>query len=218
MHPSKLAPLSGGLRDSSKIQGMPVVDRCSNMFTLSAHHGRCRKRKSSPISLDGAQYLCSRHGQIPSSEHRAKTVLSLLVKKKIVVPGDKVTYKQNDGPGIKEGSICIDGIECMCCNEIFTVENFEVHAGSSTPLPSAHMFLKDGMSLSQCLVEFMGGNKPRDPHPLHVRLKGKNSDLESDSICSVCHDGGDLLLCDNCPSSYHHDCVGLEVEVLHYPI
>ncbi|XP_021307461.1 uncharacterized protein LOC8081435 isoform X4 [Sorghum bicolor] len=210
MHRSKLARL----RDSSTIQGMPAVDRCSNMFTLSAHHGKCRKRKSSPISLDSAPYLCSRHGQIPSSEHRAKTVLSMLVKKKIVVPGDKVTYKQSDGPGIKEGSIRRDGIKCMCCNEIFTVENFEVHAGSSTPLPSAHMFLKDGMSLSQCLVEFMGGNKPRDPHPLHARLKGKNSDLESDSICSVCHDGGDLLLCDNCPSSYHHDCVGLEVEAI----
>lgn len=207
--------LSGGLRDSRKIQGMPVVDRCSNMLTLSAHHGKCRERKSSSVSLNNGQVLCS-HGHNLPSQHHVKTVLSLLIKKNIVVQSDKVTYKQIDGPGIKEGSISTDGIKCMCCSEMFTVENFEVHAGSSTPLPSAHMFLKDGRSLSQCLVEFMGGNKPRDS--LHVRLKGRNSDLESDSICSVCHDGGDLLLCDNCPSSYHHDCVGLEVEVLHYPI
>ena len=58
--------------------------------------------------------------------------------------------------------------------------DFEVHAGSSTRLPSAHMFLKDGRSLSQCLVELMGENKPKDS--LHVRLKKKYSDLESDSI------------------------------------
>lgn len=211
MRPSKLIALSGGLKDSSKIQGMPVVDRCSNMFTLSAHHGKCRKRKPSSVSLNSARVLCS-HGQIFPCRHHVKTVLSLLVEKNIVVPRDKVTYKRSDGPGIKEGSISRDGIKCMCCNELFTVENFEVHAGSSTPLPSSHMFLKDGRSLSQCLVEFMGGNKPRDP--LHVRLKGSSSDLESDSICSVCHDGGDLLLCDNCPSSYHHDCVGLEVEAI----
>ncbi|RCV45278.1 hypothetical protein SETIT_9G441200v2 [Setaria italica] len=207
MHPSKLIALSGRLRDSSRRQDMPVLDRCNNMFTLSTRHGKSRKRKSSSVPL--TPFLCSRHGRALPSQHRAKTVLSLLIEKNILLPRDKVIYKQiSDGPGIKEGSISRDGIKCMCCNEIFTMENFEFHSGSNTPLPSTHMFLKDGRSLSQCLVEFMGGNKPRAS--LHVRLKGRNSDLESDSICSVCHDGGELLLCDNCPSSYHHDCVGLE--------
>ncbi|OEL27279.1 Increased DNA methylation 1, partial [Dichanthelium oligosanthes] len=187
--------------DSSRRQHMPVLDRCNNI-------GKSRKRKSS-VPLTCAPVLYSGHGRVLPSQHRAKTVLSLLIEKNILLPRDKVTYKQiSDGPGIKEGFIGRDGIKCMCCNEIFTLENFEVHAGSSTPLPSAHMFLKDGRSLSQCLVEFMGGNKPKDS--LRVRLKGRNSDLESDSICSVCHDGGEILLCDNCPSSYHHDCVGLE--------
>ncbi|KAF8721422.1 hypothetical protein HU200_023135 [Digitaria exilis] len=209
MDPSKLIALSGQLRDSSKRQDMPALDRCSGTFTLSTRQGKSRKRKSSSVPLSCSPVLCSRHGRILPSQHRAKTVLSLLIEKNILLPRDKVTYKQvSDGPGIKEGSLSRDGIKCMCCNEIFTLENFEVHAGSSTPLPSAHMFLKDGRSLSQCLVEFMGGNKPRDS--LHVRFKGRNSALESDSICSVCHDGGEILLCDSCPSSYHHDCVGLE--------
>ncbi|KAL6649737.1 hypothetical protein ACP70R_013961 [Stipagrostis hirtigluma subsp. patula] len=186
-----------------------VVDRSSDMFTLSMRHGKSKKRKSSSLPVNHARVLCSRHERVLPCQYRAKTVLSLLIEKNILLPRDKLTYKErSDGPGIKEGSISRDGIRCMCCNEVFTLENFEVHAGSSTPLPSVHMFLKDGRSLSQCLVEFMGGNKPRNS--LHVRLKGKYSDLESDSICSICHDGGEILLCDNCPSSYHHDCVGLE--------
>ncbi|WVZ56579.1 hypothetical protein U9M48_007085 [Paspalum notatum var. saurae] len=210
MHPSKLIALSGGLRDSSRRQDMPVMNKCSNMFTLSARHGKSRERKSSSSPLNSTQVLCSRHGRSLPNQHRVKTVLSLLIEKNILLPRDKVTYKKIiDGPGIKEGSIGREGIKCMCCNEVFTLEAFEIHAGSSTPLPSAHIFLmKDGRSLSQCLVEFMCGNKPRDSQ--HVRLKGRNFDLESDSICSVCHDGGEILLCDNCPSSYHHDCVGLE--------
>ncbi|CAL4938913.1 unnamed protein product [Urochloa decumbens] len=209
VHPSKLIALNGRLRASSRKQDMPVLDRCSNMFTLSTSRGKSRKRKSSSLASTCAPVLGLSHGRALPSQHHAKTVLSLLIGKNILLPRDKVTYKQIiNGPGIKEGSIGRDGIKCMCCNEIFTLENFEVHAGSSTPVPSVHMFLKDGRSLSQCLVEFMGVNKPRDS--LHVRLKGRNSDLESDSICSVCHDGGEILLCDNCPSSYHHDCIGLE--------
>ncbi|KAJ1297607.1 hypothetical protein BS78_01G389600 [Paspalum vaginatum] len=209
MHPSKLIALGGGLRDSSRRHDMPVMNKCSSMFTLSARHGKSRERKSSSVPLNSTQVLCSRHGRILPNQHSVKTVLSLLIEKNILLPRDKVTYKKTiDGPGIKEGSIGREGIKCMCCNAVFTLEAFEIHAGSSTPLPSAHMFLKDGRSLSQCLLELMGGNKPRDSQ--HVRLKGRNSDLESDSICSVCHDGGEILLCDNCPSSYHHDCVGLE--------
>nr|XP_043635253.1 uncharacterized protein LOC122606467 [Erigeron canadensis] len=33
---------------------------------------------------------------------------------------------------------------------------------------------------------------------------------ESDYICSVCHYGGELVLCDQCPSSFHARCLGLE--------
>jgi hypothetical protein len=205
MHPPKSMAFTG--RADMMVS---AVDRSNDMLTLSIAPGKSKKRKSSSVPVNRAQVLCSTHGRVLPCQHRAKTVMSLLIEKNILVPRDKLTYKQiSDGPGVKEGSVCKDGIKCMCCNEIFTLENFEVHAGSSTPLPSTHTFLKDGRSLSQCLVQFMSENKPKDS--LHVRLKGRYSDLESDSICSVCNDGGEILLCDNCPSSYHHDCVGLEV-------
>uniref|UniRef100_A0ACD5WWV3 Uncharacterized protein n=1 Tax=Avena sativa TaxID=4498 RepID=A0ACD5WWV3_AVESA len=181
-----------------------------DMFTWPTCQGKSKKRKSSSVPMSHARVLSSRHGRIFPSQHCAKTVLSLLVDKNILLPRFKLTYKQeSDGPHIKEGSITRDGIKCRCCNQLFTMESFEVHAGCNTQFPAAHMFLKDGRSLSQCLVQLMGENKPKDS--LHVRLKKKYSDMESDSICSICNEGGDILLCDSCPSSFHHACVGLEV-------
>ncbi|XP_031483970.1 uncharacterized protein LOC116253333 isoform X2 [Nymphaea colorata] len=42
------------------------------------------------------------------------------------------------------------------------------------------------------------------------RWTTKSSGHESDSICSICHYGGFLILCDQCPSSFHLDCVNLK--------
>ena len=30
-------------------------------------------------------------------------------------------------------------------------------------------------------------------------------------LCQVCWDGGDLVCCDECPSSYHPDCLGVSL-------
>ncbi|KAK6922794.1 Agenet-like domain [Dillenia turbinata] len=34
--------------------------------------------------------------------------------------------------------------------------------------------------------------------------------LQNDTICTVCHYGGDLILCDYCTSSYHLGCMGIK--------
>ncbi|KAG7535371.1 Zinc finger FYVE/PHD-type [Arabidopsis thaliana x Arabidopsis arenosa] len=38
--------------------------------------------------------------------------------------------------------------------------------------------------------------------------KDCSPDMNCD-VCCVCHWGGDLLLCDGCPSAFHHTCLGL---------
>ncbi|EAZ02450.1 hypothetical protein OsI_24553 [Oryza sativa Indica Group] len=34
------------------------------------------------------------------------------------------------------------------------------------------------------------------------------SNRQSDDLCSICSDGGELLLCDSCPRAFHRECVG----------
>lgn len=41
-------------------------------------------------------------------------------------------------------------------------------------------------------------------------MKGNWPQGENDCFCKVCHDGGDLVLCDLCPSSFHKSCIGLK--------
>lgn len=43
----------------------------------------------------------------------------------------------------------------------------------------------------------------------HVRFWRKDCGPENNcDVCCVCHWGGDLLLCDGCPSAFHHTCLG----------
>lgn len=52
------------------------------------------------------------------------------------------------------------------------------------------------------------------PRKRKRRKKGYHGGQQSDSICIVCQYGGCLILCDHCPSSYHMECIDLEV---HFP-
>jgi len=138
---------------------------------------------------------------------------SYLIDSNIILPRSKVYYKKKGRHRtvrtLAEGKINRDGIKCNCCLTIYSFAGFEKHAsGSSTCRPSASIFLDDGKSLLDCQIQMMQGQKAR-------KASGKSlSDLsltENDYICSVCHYGGELILCDKCPSSFHKTCLGLEV-------
>ncbi|MQL80552.1 hypothetical protein Taro_013010 [Colocasia esculenta] len=141
--------------------------------------------------------------------HVSRTILTLLIDNNVVLPREKVYYmRQRDGHVMKEGRITRDGIKCKCCKGVFTISDFEAHAGSSKHRPAANIFLQDGRNLLQCKAQIRDKSKPKE-FP-HKRKKRDCSSYQSDSICSVCQDGGSLVLCDHCPSSFHLFCVGLE--------
>lgn len=84
---------------------------------------------------------------------------------------------------------------------MFTLSNFEAHAGSKLHRPSANIFLDDGRSLTDCQLQGCA---------LQDAKEGGLADV-SDDTCGVCADGGELILCDHCPSTFHPNCIGLEV-------
>ncbi|KVH62483.1 Acyl-CoA N-acyltransferase [Cynara cardunculus var. scolymus] len=134
---------------------------------------------------------------------RRRCVLSMLIERKIVFQGSKVAYRsRKDGRVMAEGRAYEDGIQCDCCGEFFLLSKFEAHAGSTYRRPAANIFLDDGRSLLDCQTQLTHENEPKS-------TKSCDRETGQDDFCSFCNDGGELLLCDSCTSSFHASCIGL---------
>lgn len=143
-----------------------------------------------------------------------KTVLSWLMDNDILLPRTKVYCRRdNCCSSLAEGRAHRDGIRCSCCNELFSLSGFISHSGCNFCSPAARIFLEDGRSLQDCQVQIYRkrSHLMEDPSDrmIHKSYEGRGPD--NDYLCSVCHYGGDLILCDQCPSSFHKTCLGLEV-------
>lgn len=133
-----------------------------------------------------------------------RTVLTWLIDNNVVLPRAKVQYCcKRDSSIMKGGRVTRTGIKCNCCKCVFSLVKFQKHAGSNgSGLPSANIFLEDGRSLLDCQLQIKN---------LRLKKKLQNIANDSDYICSVCQYGGELVLCDQCPSVFHTSCVGLKV-------
>ncbi|CAN8264476.1 unnamed protein product [Cochlearia groenlandica] len=65
-----------------------------------------------------------------------------------------------------------------------------------------------GKSLKNILQAMEKKNEKGEKESLRFLRKDSTPDMNYD-VCCVCHLGGELLLCDGCPSAYHHTCLGL---------
>ncbi|EXB94106.1 Chromodomain-helicase-DNA-binding protein 4 [Morus notabilis] len=210
------------LRNDSKKDGKPSHPKNQNSSLL-----KVKKRKKSQA------FISSRYGKdhtrpkrvlrssklvqevvIPdSSHHNPRSILSWLIDNNKVLPRAKVHYRIGTDPPSKEGRITRYGIKCGCCRKGFGLSSFEVHAGSSCRTPSANIVLEGDVpkSLLACQREIICESKMQS---LTIEsceaVKSNWCRGENDYICSVCHYGGELLLCDQCPSSFHKSCLGLE--------
>lgn len=114
------------------------------------------------------------------------------------------------------GRIRREGILCLCCNKVFSVEKFHLHGGRINwgDKPYESVFVaQTKASLFSYMIE--AWNKPQEVECRKfngVETKGKATDLYDDA-CMICADGGDLMCCEKCNSTYHQVCMDMEVIV-----
>ncbi|KAM7528022.1 hypothetical protein LguiB_031432 [Lonicera macranthoides] len=141
--------------------------------------------------------------QVSGSASRSKGKLTrkdlrmhkLVFEEDVLADGTALAYYAR-GQKLLEGYKKGAGIFCFCCNTEISPSQFEAHAGwASRRKPYLHIYTSNGVSL----------------HELSIGLakQRKFSADENDDLCSICADGGDLLLCDNCPRAFHPECVSL---------
>ncbi|KAG6552628.1 hypothetical protein Mapa_005828 [Marchantia paleacea] len=141
---------------------------------------------------------------------RKRTLLSWLIDNGMVEENEKVRYlNRKDNHCMLEGYVTRDGIRCDCCGTTVTLSVFEAHAGSKLHRPSANIFLSNGKSLSECQVEALAKKTESEGDPEKAPGNQESAD-KSDDTCGICGDGGELICCDHCPSTFHLNCMGME--------
>ncbi|PIA45252.1 hypothetical protein AQUCO_01700645v1 [Aquilegia coerulea] len=138
-----------------------------------------------------------------------RTVLTWLIESNVVQPRTKLYYGSGkDRHKMVQGRITHDGIKCNCCQTVYGISAFQAHAGGTSPRPATNIFLEDGRSIFECQKQMVPNRELK--RFTSKSIKTSQFPFQNDRICSVCHYGGELVLCDKCPSAFHLNCIGLE--------
>ncbi|KAK9734681.1 hypothetical protein RND81_04G156600 [Saponaria officinalis] len=144
-----------------------------------------------------------------------RNVLSWMIENNVVDLRSKVYYfKKNCDDVLGEGRVFREGIRCGCCQNLYSLSGFQAHVvGHNLFRAAENVFLENGKSLVSCQVELMRSRRSFPGDAVEVVVEdetGTQSEICNDCVCSICNYGGDLILCDRCPSSFHAACLNLQ--------
>ncbi|XP_071688888.1 uncharacterized protein [Rutidosis leptorrhynchoides] len=197
--------------DDSNDSYYGVTDKVKNVGanadTVCARKSNKLGGRTSLIRSDGIKHENDQSGH----DSGKLTLLSWLIDSGKVKMCEKVQYMtERKTMVMKEGWITKEGIRCCCCNKILTVSKFEVHAGSKLCQPFLNIFVESaGQSLMKCLID--AWNKQEGLERIGYHSVNVNGDDPNDDTCGLCGDGGDLICCDGCPSTFHQTCLGIQM-------
>jgi hypothetical protein len=139
-----------------------------------------------------------------------KTVICWLIATGFLTVKDVIQYRDpKRNKVVKDGLVTWEGIVCNCCKKTLSVSDFMAHAGCSNPKSSLGLFLESGKSYTLCQVEAWSAEfMSRRNNACGRKVEAID---ENDDTCGFCGDGGELLCCDNCPSTYHQACLSSKV-------
>ncbi|GAB4841597.1 hypothetical protein Ancab_022311 [Ancistrocladus abbreviatus] len=172
----------------------------------SGRDGKPNRRQCALLVRSSSQELNSASDGFVA--HSGKhSVLSWMIDSGSVPLDGKVVYRRRSKE-ILGGRITRDGIHCDCCGKILSLTEFEAHSGSKLCQPYENMYLDNGSSLLQCLLDSC--TKQESCHSGFHAVNVDNND-PNDDTCGICGDGGDLICCDGCPSTFHQGCLKTQI-------
>lgn len=168
-------------------------------------HSRCSK-SSLQTTEKGGEYFPSRKKITLSS----RTVVCWLIERRIISLNDTIQYRNSTNNAVeKEGLIRRNGVLCLCCDKTLPVSDFKFHAGLKERIPSFNLFL--GSSRTYTLCQLQAWLAEYNARKGGMPILGTEEVDQNDDACALCGDGGELVCCDGCPSSYHRSCLSSEV-------
>ncbi|WCJ37446.1 Acyl-CoA N-acyltransferase with RING/FYVE/PHD-type zinc finger protein [Euphorbia peplus] len=145
-----------------------------------------------------------------SSENEDKTVLSFLINQGEISENERLNCEIR---GVKkQGKARKEGVLCECCNTLMTVSKFEFHARGVTERPYEKIFtIRSNTSLLKHLLNLLNKEERTGRSQYNKVVPKPGAEDDKDDTCQVCADGGDLLCCEKCPSTFHLTCTEMMV-------